>query len=144
MAFRGKYEHSLDAKNRLTIPARFRAEFAGGAVVAQSLEKCAAIWTHDAFERFTRSFLDDLNPLSKEAQRLSRFFHGGSFDVDLDGAGRVMIASPILAHAGIGKEVWIVGNDDHLELWDRATWDSYEAELNATVGETAEKIASAG
>ena len=52
MAFRGNFEHSLDAKNRLTIPAKFRAELAGGIVVAQGLEPCAGIWTPRPRTRF--------------------------------------------------------------------------------------------
>lgn len=144
MAFRGNYEHSLDAKNRLTIPAKFRAELAGGIVIAQSLEPCAGIWTPAAFESFTRGFLQDLNPLSQEARKLSRFFNGGSFDTEIDGAGRVMVPQPLLEHAGLTKEVVIVGNDDHLELWDVAKWQSYEDELNETVAETVEKIVNPG
>jgi MraZ protein len=144
MAFRGNYEHSLDAKNRLTIPVKFRAELAGGIVIAQGLEPCAGIWTPDAFESFTRGFLEELNPLSQEARRLSRYFNGGSFDTELDGAGRVMVPPPIIDHAGLGKEVVIVGNDDHLELWDAAKWSAYETDLNATVADTVEKIVSVG
>lgn len=140
MAFRGNYEHTLDVKNRLTVPAKFRAALDGGIVVAQALEPCAAVWTPDAFESFTHSFMKDLSPLSQEARRLSRFFNGGSFDSELDGAGRIMVPQPIIAHAGLGKEVVIVGNDDHLELWDKQTWLSYESDLNATVSETVEKI----
>lgn len=140
MAFRGNYEHSLDAKNRLTIPSKFRAALDGGVVVAQALEPCAAIWTTEAFERFTHSFLKDLNPLSQEARRLSRFFNAGSFDGELDSAGRVMVPSPLIDYAGLVKEVVIVGNDDHLELWDPGAWAKYEADLIENVADTVERI----
>ena len=93
MAFRGNYDHTLDAKNRLTIPAKFRAALDGDIVIAQALEPCAAIWTAAAFESFTASFLNDLNPLSQESRQLSRYFNAGSFDGELDSAGRVMLAA---------------------------------------------------
>lgn len=140
MAFRGNFEYTLDAKNRLTIPAKFRAELAAGVVVAKGLEPYAAIWTPSVFETFTRGILQNLNPLSQEATRMSRFFNAGSFDGELDANGRVMLQQPIIEHAGLGKEVVIVGNDDHLELWDRTQWATYEAELDATVAQTVEKI----
>lgn len=140
MAFRGNYEHSLDAKNRLTIPSKFRAALDGGIVIAQALEPCAAIWTTEAFERFTDSFLKDLNPLSQEARRLSRFFNAGSFDGELDSAGRVMVPAPLIDYARLTKEVVIVGNADHLELWDPAAWAEYEQDLVANVADTVERI----
>lgn len=140
MAFRGNYEHSLDAKNRLTVPSKFRAALDGDIVIAQSLEPCAAIWTKEAFEAFTHSFLKDLNPLSKEARRLSRFFNAGSFDGELDTAGRVMVPQPLLAYAGLGKEVVIVGNHDHLELWEPQQWATYQADQMQNVADAVEKI----
>lgn len=140
MAFRGNFEHSLDAKNRLTIPAKFRAALDGGVVIAQALEPCAAIWTPEAFESFTHSFLKDLNPLSQESRRLSRFFNAGSFDGELDTAGRVGVPGPLLNYAGLTKEVIVVGNDDHLELWDPHKWAEYEADLMANVTDTVERI----
>ncbi|MFY9263968.1 MAG: division/cell wall cluster transcriptional repressor MraZ [Solirubrobacterales bacterium] len=143
MAFRGNYEHSLDAKNRLTIPSKFRAALDGGVVIAQALEPCAAIWTAEAFESFTRSILGELNPLSQEARKLSRFFNARSFDGELDSAGRVMVPQLLSTHVGLAKEVVIVGNDDHLELWDPRQWSAYEADLLANVADTVEKIVSA-
>lgn len=144
MAFRGNYEHTLDAKNRLTIPSKFRAALDGKIVIAKTLEPCAAIWTEQAFEQYTASILGDLNPISQEARRLSLFFNAGSFDGELDSAGRVMVPSSLSAHAGLTKDVVIVGNADHLELWDPQQWTSYEGDLLANVSETVEKIVNPG
>ena len=90
MAFRGQYDHSLDAKNRLNVPAKFRAAFADGVVMQKWLEPCVAVWTPNQFEAFTESFLAGLNPLSRERRRLSTYFSGNSWDVELDSAGRVL------------------------------------------------------
>jgi MraZ protein len=81
-----------------------------------------------------------LNPLSQEARRLSRFFNAGSFDGELDSAGRVGVPGPLLTYAGLTKEVIVVGNDDHLELWDPQQWSTYEADLMANVSDTVERI----
>lgn len=143
MAFRGNYDHTLDAKNRLTIPAKFRAALHGEIVVAQALEPCVAIWTADAFESFTASFLNDLSPLSQESRQLSRYFNAGSFDGELDSAGRVMLPPRLLSYAGLAKEVIVIGNNDHLELWEPKAWEQYEADLTANLSDTVASIVDA-
>ncbi len=140
MAFRGHYEHSLDAKNRLNVPAKFRPSFSGGVVLAKALEPCVAVWAPDTFERWTESFLSNLNPVSPERRKLTRYFAGSSFDAELDSAGRVTLNQALLEHAGIQKEVVIVGNLDHLEIWDRDRWNDDQQALNAEVAGIAESL----
>ena len=140
MAFRGHFDYSLDAKNRLNVPPKFRAAFSGGVVLAKALEPCVAIWTPDAFESFTSSFLANLNPVSAERRKLTRYFAGSSFDVELDAAGRVTLNAPLLAHALIDKEVVVVGVLDHLEVWARERFESDQRELDAEIVEIAEGL----
>jgi MraZ protein len=140
LAFRGHFDYSLDAKNRLNVPAKFRAAFSGGVVLAKALEPCVAVWTPDAFERHTDAFLSGLNPLSSERRKLTRFFAGGSFDSELDSAGRVTLNPALLAHGEIRKEVVLVGVIDHLQVWDRDKWLSDQDELNAEIVEIAESL----
>jgi MraZ protein len=140
MAFRGHFDYSLDAKNRLNIPAKFRATFSSGVVLAKALEPCVAVWTPETFDSWTQSFLSNLNPVSPERRKLTRYFAGSSFDVDLDSAGRVTLNGALLEHAGIQKEVVIVGNLDHLEIWDRDRWNDDQQALNAEVTGIAESL----
>jgi MraZ protein len=140
LAFRGHYDYSLDAKKRLNIPPKFRAAFSGGVVLAKYVEPCVAVWTPDEFARWTDSFLADLNPVSRERRKLTRFFAGGSFDTELDSAGRVTLNSALLAHAGVEKEVVLVGVLDHLEVWDRSKWLTDQEELNGEIVEIAEGL----
>ena len=140
MAFRGHFEYALDAKNRLNVPAKIRAAFSGGVVLAQGPEPCVTIWAPDAFERWTQSFLDDLNPLSPERRKLTRYFAGTSFDAELDSAGRVTLNPALIEHAGIDREVTIVGNLDHLEVWDRRRWAEERTSLNHEISGIAESL----
>src|SRR4029450_1058519 len=80
LAFRGQYEYTLDAKNRLTIPPKFRAPLAGGAVLAKSLDSCISIWTTNGWGEFTERALSSRDPFSAEARQLERYFHASSFD----------------------------------------------------------------
>jgi MraZ protein len=140
LAFRGHFEYSLDAKNRLTIPAKFRASFSDGLVLAKWLDPCVAIFTPEGFDRFNDSFIGDMHPLSPERRRLTRFFSGGAFDVDLDSAGRVTLNAPLLEHGGIDREVVVIGNVDHLEVWDRSRYAADQTDLPDHVARIAESL----
>jgi MraZ protein len=140
LAFRGHYEHSLDAKNRLSIPSRFRAAFSDGVVLAKDPETCVAVWTPATHESIIERALGDLNPMSAEYRKLSRFYQGNSFEVELDASGRVTLPPPLLAHAGIEKETVVVGVGDHLEAWARQRWLRKQESLDAEIGEVTERL----
>ena len=140
MAFRGHFEYSLDAKNRLTIPAKFRASFSDGLVLAKWLDPCVAIFTPEGFDNFQDSFLPDMHPLSADRRKLTRFFSGGSFDVELDSAGRVTLNGELLKHAGIAKDVVVIGSGDHLEVWDGPSYAADQTDLPDQVAQIAESL----
>ena len=140
MAFRGHFEHTLDAKNRLSIPTRFRTAFSSGTVLAKTPEPCVAIWTPETNEAIIERALSGLNPMGAEYRKASRFFQGNSFEVDLDASGRVTLPSALIAHAGIEKDVVVVGVGDHLEVWARQRWQEEQEALDAEIGEVTERL----
>jgi MraZ protein len=140
VAFRGQFDYSLDAKKRLNVPAKFRPAFAEGVVLSKALEPCVAIWAPEAFDKWTESFLGNLSPVSKEHRSLSRYFSGNSWDAPLDSAGRVTLNQPLLEYAGIEKEVVVIGNRDHLEVWDRDRWHSDQKDLDSEIVQIAESL----
>jgi MraZ protein len=140
LAFRGHFEHSLDAKNRLSIPARFRASFSGGIVLAKDPEPCVAVWPPNSHEAIIERALTGLNPMGSQYRKVSRFFQGNSFEIDLDSSGRVTLPPPLLAHAGIEKEVVVVGVGDHLEVWGKERWAREQEALDAEIGEVTERL----
>jgi MraZ protein len=141
VAFRGRYEHSLDSKDRLTVPARFRSALADGIVLSKGLDPCVDLYTLDGFDRFSERFLADLSPLSTQGRQMRRRFHGSSFDEKVDSAGRVRLPRPLLDHAGLRGRCVIVGALDHLEIWDADAYERHERELEATASEIAEGLA---
>jgi MraZ protein len=128
-SFRGTFDYSLDAKNRLTVPARFRAVLAEGVVMAKATEPCVQLWVPRDYDAFTESALSGLNPASPDAQKLRRFFNANSHDTDLDSAGRVGFPPFLLEHAALQKDVVVTGAGDRLEVWDRERWTAYNAAL---------------
>lgn len=147
MIFRGTFEHALDAKHRLTVPAKFRAALADGVVLAASHEvtpgapRTVGIWTPADYDSFTSRTLGSLNPATPTARELSRFFFGMSSDLELDGANRVMIPANLMAYAGLSKDVTVTGAGDHLEIWDR---DRYAHNLEDVLTRIPDLTASLG
>lgn len=140
MAFRGHFEHSLDAKNRLSIPAKFRAAFSSGVVLAKDPDTCVAVWAPHDHEAIIDRALGALNPMGSEYRKLTRYFQGNSWELELDASGRVTLPPPLMGHAEIGKEVVVVGVGDHLEVWNRDRWDGQQQALDAEIGEVTERL----
>jgi MraZ protein len=143
LAFRGHYEHSLDAKDRLTVPARFRAALADGVVLSKGFDPCVWLQTTEAFERLSDRFLSPHSPFGRDARRLRRRFHGGSFDEKLDSAGRIRIPKPLIEHAGLGGPCVVIGAGEYLEVWNARAWARQEQELDAEAPDIAEGLAGA-
>lgn len=141
MAFRGLYEHSLDSKDRLTVPARFRTAFADGVVLSQSFDTCVWLQTPEAYDKLSADFLAPHSPFSSEARSIRRVFHGNAFDEKLDSAGRVRIPKPLLEHAGLKGACVFVGGGEYLEIWDAEAWATEQAQLKETAPAIAEGLA---
>jgi MraZ protein len=138
----GEYEHTMDDKNRLTLPAKFRQAFGDGVILTRGLERCVVAYPRrDWSERIERR-LDELDPLSGEARAVRRFTFSGASDEELDKQGRVTIPAPLLRHAGLEREVVVAGLHDHLEIWDRAAWRAQLAELEGSAPHVAERLAA--
>jgi MraZ protein len=142
VAFRGTFDHTLDAKNRLTVPARYRASLADGVVLAMpvDLKPYVGVWLPESYERYTERSLAELPPLSSRLTELERFFYGSSQDSDLDAAGRIMVPGFLAEHAKLNKEVVVVGAGDRLELWDRNCWDEHRPALLDSVAEITARV----
>jgi MraZ protein len=146
LSFRGTFEHALDAKHRLTVPAKFRAALAAGVVLAASHEatpgspRCVSIWTPDSYDAFTAETLNGLNPVSPKARELRRFFFNSSFDAELDSANRLMIPPPLMRYATLGKEVVVTGSGECIEVWDRNAYDGYREDILTRIPDIAASL----
>jgi len=143
MAFRGHFEHSLDAKHRLSIPSRYRAALSSGLVLSKDSDACITVATPEAHEQKVDRALSGRNPLSPEYKRIQRYFQGNSFDLELDSAGRVTLPVKLLAHAGVDKEVVVAGVGEHLEVWSREGWEAEQEALDAGIEEVTNSLGDA-
>lgn len=119
--FVGEYRHSLDSKGRLSFPAKLREKLGAEFVMCRSFDKCIMIHPMDSWQEFA----DKLAGLQVvEDRNVSRYFFSGAVWSSLDSQGRVVIPQYFRDFAGIDKNVVLIGNNKHLELWDEAAWDA--------------------
>jgi len=138
--FYGEYEHTIDEKNRLTLPARFRHSFANGVVLARGIENNIDVFPSDSWNESTAR-IADLDSLTREGREMKRHVFGGMAQTELDRQGRVLVPPHLAQHARIGKEVVVAGVHDHLEIWDRAEWAARVSTMEGSAGDVAERLA---
>ena len=95
----GEYEHSLDDKNRVTLPAKFRQAFADGVFVARGIDPCLLVFPPEGWHRLVEGQMEGLNPFSREARQMSRYLFAGAIETELDKQGRIMLPATLLEHA---------------------------------------------
>jgi MraZ protein len=137
----GEHEHSLDDKNRLTLPAKLRGAFEEGVVVTRGLDGCLYAYPRAAWAQMAER-IQTLDPLAEDSRRMRRHFFSGAAHGELDRQGRMVIPAALLEGAGITREVTVAGVYDHLEIWDRATWRQQLHEVEGSAEDVAERLAN--
>ncbi len=122
LMFLGEFQHAIDDKGRLTIPAKFREELAGGAVVTRGFEKYLLLYTTESFTRLTVR-AKNLSPTDPENRALLRLAFSGASEAALDKQGRIHVPPFLRTYAGLTGECVIVGVGDYIEIWSRDGWD---------------------
>ena len=140
--FLGEHEHTLDEKNRLTLPAKFRESFAGGIVLTRGMDGCLYAYTKADWDRLVETRLATLDPLSREGRLMQRYFFASAAAAEPDKQGRVPIPSGLAETAGLGREVVVAGVYDHLEIWNRAAWREHLREVEGSAEHVAERLAA--
>ena len=130
--FLGEYQHSLDAKGRVILPARFRDQLEGGAVMARALDGCLAVYPVSEFDRVAAKLREARERGARERQAARSFFTG-AVEITPDKQGRVAIPAHLREYASLEREVIVAGNFDHLEIWDTETFKRHDAEGQASI-----------
>lgn len=119
--FFGRYEHSLDPKGRVILPAKFRASFDRGGYLTQYHERCLALWTPEEFEEQMRS-REQAQGLGRDERNLARLWASGTQEVDVDRQGRIAIPTHLREFARLDGDVLVHGAIDRVELWNPGLW----------------------
>ena len=120
----GTYEHSIDAKGRLFIPAKLREELGVTFYLAMGVDECLAIYPQETWNRFTEKFAS--LPMSQSAAMRPLFATASK--CELDSQGRIVIPQKLRKYAGLEKAAVIIGVNDRAEIWSAETWNAREEE----------------
>ena len=137
----GEYEHSLDAKGRLIMPAKLREDIGEKFIITKGLDGCLFAFSLEEWKNFEQK-LRALPISNKDARAFTRFFFAGAIDCEIDKQGRFLISSNLREFAELEKEVIIVGMDSRIEIWSKEKWQHTEDDISAD--EIAEKMEMLG
>lgn len=141
--FLGEYEHSLDVKGRLAIPARFRALLGEGAIITRGFDECLVIYPAEVWRAFAER-LDGLTATQEAARMAKRFVFAGATECEFDRQGRVLVPTFLRSYAALAETAVVVGQYSRIEVWDRGRWEEVSSRAEAESGRIAEQLASLG
>jgi MraZ protein len=127
--FLGEYEHAIDAKGRMAVPAKFRTQMDRGAVISKGMGTCLSIYTMERWEQKSDELIAGKS--SDELRDFERRIYPSASELELDAQGRIIIPAKLRTYANLGAEVTIAGVRDHFEVWDRTAWQTYQERLDA-------------
>ena len=141
--FLGEFQHTVDQKGRLAIPAKFREELAGGAVITRGLDKCLVIYPHDEWNALAEQ-VSRLPQTQPNARTLSRLLFSGAVDFTLDSQGRAILPQYLREYAAISSDVAVIGLHQRIEVWGLEAWNAVKFATEAEGGSLAEQLADLG
>lgn len=139
----GEYEHSLDAKGRLIMPAKIREDIGEKFIITKGLDGCLFGFSQNEWTNFEEK-LKTLPLTNKNARDFVRFFLSGAIECEIDKQGRFLIASNLRGYGALEKEAVIIGVGTRIEIWNKDKWKTYNSEENISADEIAENMTMLG
>lgn len=139
----GEYEHSLDAKGRLIMPAKLREDIGEKFIITKGLDGCLFGFSQNEWTNFEEK-LKTLPLTNKNARDFVRFFLSGATECEIDKQGRFLIASNLREYAEMEKEVAIIGVGTRIEIWNKEKWKQYNSDENISADAIAENMTMLG
>jgi MraZ protein len=141
--FYGEYQHTIDPKGRVIIPARFREELGEKFILTKGLDDCLFVYSSGEWCNLEAK-LKTLPLSSKDARAFIRFFFSGATECELDKQGRALIPQNLREYAKLEKDIYIIGVSTRVEVWDRNKWENYSRDDNLSADKIAEKMEQLG
>lgn len=129
--FLGQYQHNLDEKGRLMIPARFRELLVGGAFITQGFDRCLMVMTSSYFEEVYRR-INSMNLADPTARMLRRLILSNAYPLEVDKVGRVLLPANLRQIINLEGEAIVAGSGDYFEIWTPAQWNDQLTQLQDT------------
>ena len=141
--FIGEYEHNVDAKGRVIMPAKLREDIGDKFIITKGLDGCLFAYSQTEWGNFEEK-LKALPLAQKNARNFVRFFLSGAVECEIDKQGRFLIPANLREHSSLDKEIVIIGVGTRLEIWNKELWTSYSSDENISADEIAENMTMLG
>ncbi|MGE5557876.1 MAG: division/cell wall cluster transcriptional repressor MraZ [Bacillota bacterium] len=141
--FMGEYQHTLDQKDRLIIPAKFREELGDIFIVTRGLDNCLFVYPKKGWE-VVEEKIKDLSMTRSDVRAFVRLLLSGAVECEVDKQGRIIIPENLREHARINKDVFVIGVSTRVEIWSKENWEQYANRAEQSYEEIAEKIVDLG
>lgn len=139
----GEYKHTLDDKNRLSLPANFRAEVGEKVILTPGLDKCLFAFTLKEWAKISEK-LSESSLLQSDNRSFNRFMFGQATEADLDGSGRILVPEFLKEWAGLKSKAVVIGVQSRIEIWSEKSWIEYKSVVEKQADQLAEKLGSVG
>lgn len=143
MMLMGEFQHNIDAKGRIIIPAKLREDLGSKFVITRGLDGCVFGYPLDNWEKIQEK-LKQLPLAKKEARAFTRFFYSAAAEAEIDKQGRINIPSTLVDYAKLEKECLVLGVSDRIEIWSKTRWESVSSEIEESFEEIAEDMLDFG
>ena len=137
--FIGEYQHTVDVKGRMFVPAKFREELGEKFIVTIGLDRCLFVFPEETFNTYKEK-LDAISLANKDARNFTRFFFAGAAECELDKQGRIILPQKLRTYAMLDKDVTVVGVSGRVEIWNTEEWDKEHSLENFSPDEFSEKM----
>ncbi len=141
--FMGSYEHRIDNKGRLVMPAKFRSQVGDAVVCTVGLDSCVALYSLDAWKDYLQK-LQSLPFTKSQARQFMRALLGAAEELNVDGQGRILLPQKLRRYAELGENVVVNGVNDHIEIWNSEKWSSSNDEMLENFTSLAEGVSDLG
>lgn len=141
--FYGEYQHSVDQKGRVIIPAKFREGLGDKFILTKGLENCLFAYSKEEWTTLETK-LKALPFTDKNVRTFVRFFFAGATECEMDKQGRILVPQNLREYAGLEKDIFVIGVSTRVEIWDKTRWEEYISPENISPDEIAEKMSILG
>jgi MraZ protein len=137
--FMGEFQHTIDDKGRMIVPAKFRESLGPTFIVTRGLDQCLFVYPMEEWVILEQK-LKTLSLMKSDARAFSRFFFSGAGECELDKQGRINLPNNLVEYAKLDKECVVIGVSNRVEIWNKLTWLNYFQQSNDSFNEIAEKL----
>ncbi len=139
----GEYTHTIDEKNRLALPVKFRKEMGKSVVVTPGLDRCLFVFTTKEWQSIAEK-LSGSSMLQSDTRSFNRYLLGGAVEAEVDSAGRILVPDFLKDRGGLKDKVAVIGVHSRIELWDELAWKSYKKNVERDADALAERLGNIG